>query len=111
VGNRLTQYQGAAKAFAALSDATANTLFTAFQAHPQYFTPRETRPETLKAFRDTYSIALRDFNTAGVVASHCGQRLSQLAGIHYDVYGTQVQLVKDRIGECLDAINNVVDLL
>jgi hypothetical protein len=34
VGNRLTQYGGAATAFRALSDATADTLFSAYQRHP-----------------------------------------------------------------------------
>lgn len=111
VGNRLTQYQGAAAAFAALSDATADTLYNAYQAHPDYFTPRTQAPTSLQDFRSSYSIALRDFNTAGVVAAHLGQRLSQLSGIHYNVYGTSVQLVKERITECLAAIDSVVNLL
>jgi cellulose biosynthesis protein BcsQ len=111
VGNRLTQYQGAAAAFAALSDATADTLFTAYQAHPRYFTPRASSPRNLQEFRSLYSIALRDFNTAGVVAAHLGQRLSQLTGVHYNVHGTQVQLVRERINECLTAIDSVVHLL
>jgi hypothetical protein len=111
VGNRLTQYQGAAAAFAALSDATADTLYTAYQAHPGYFTARSHPPTNLQLFRGEYSIPLRDFNTAGVVAAHLGQRLSQLRGTYYNIHGTQIQLVAARITECLNAIDSVVNLL
>jgi cellulose biosynthesis protein BcsQ len=111
VGNRLTQYQGAAAAFAALSDATADTLYTAYQRHPTYFTARPNAPTSLHDFRNSFSIALRDFNTAGVVAAHLGERLSKLSGTHYTVHGTQVQLVRERINECLTAIDGVVELL
>lgn len=111
VGNRLTQYQGAATAFAALSDATADTLFHAYRSHPHYFTSRSTAPMNLQEFRDLYSVPLRDFNTAGVVAAHLGQRLSNLTGRHYPVHGEQVQLVRDRIEECISAIDTVAAVL
>ncbi|TWU59503.1 ParA family protein [Crateriforma conspicua] len=111
VGNRLTQYQGAATAFAALSDATADTLFHAYQTHPTYFTDRDSTATSVQQFRDLYSVPLRDFNTAGVVAAHLGQRLSNLTGRHYPVHGTQVQLVRDRIDECISAIDAVTSRL
>ena len=111
VGNRLTQYQGAATAFGALSDATADTLFTAYQNHPDYFTTRLVTPTSVQDFRNTYSVPLRDFNTAGVVAAHLGQRLSNLTGRHYLVHGVQVQLVRERINECIRAIDSVVAML
>jgi cellulose biosynthesis protein BcsQ len=111
VGNRLTQYQGAATAFGALSDATADTLFAAYRSHAAYFTNRSAPPTTVQQFRDTYSVPLRDFNTAGVVAAHLGQRLSNLTGRHYPVHGIQVQLVRERIDECINAIDNVVKML
>lgn len=111
VGNRLTQYGGAARAFGALSDATADALFAAFQAHPGYFTPRPSPPTSLQSFRDSYSQPLRDFNTAGVVSAHLGRRLSSMAGGYYQVYGDQVQLNGDRIQECLDAVDGIVGLL
>lgn len=111
VGNRLTQYQGAATAFAALSDATADTLFHAYQSHPKYFTSRNSVPTNVQEFRNLYSVPLRDFNTAGVVAAHLGQRLSKLTGRHYPVHGEQVQLVRDRIEECIAAIDTVTAML
>lgn len=83
VGNRLTQHVGAATAFEALSDATADTLFAQFSRHPQYFTPRQIPVTNMAGFRDQYSVSLRDFNTAGVVAAHLGRPLSQLQGVPY----------------------------
>lgn len=111
VGNRLTQYSGAAAAFGALSDATADTLYNAYRANPGYFTTRTPAPTCLAEFRNTYSQPLRDFNTAGVVSAHLGNRLSQMTGGHYPVHGGSVQLHNDRIKECSDAIDAVVALL
>ena len=111
IGNRLTQYGGAAAAFSALSDATANTLWTAYQQHPNYFTNRNNTPGTLQAFRDAYSIPLRDFNTAGVVAAHLGERLSQMRSTHYQVHGGNVQINRERVVECLDAVDAVIQML
>lgn len=111
VGNRLTQYGGAAAAFSALSDATADTLWAAFQRHPNYFTARNHVPRTLAAFRDAYSVPLRDFNTAGVVAAHLGDRLSEMRGGHYPVHGGSVQINRERVVECLDALDAVINQL
>ena len=111
VGNRLTQYQGAAQAFSALSDATANTLFAAYQQHPQYFTPRPSPPTTVSGFRHDYSVALRDFNTAGVVAAHLGRRLSQMTGGYYPVHGQQVQINVERVTECVHAIDALLAMV
>jgi cellulose biosynthesis protein BcsQ len=111
VGNRLTQYEGAATAFSALSDATADTLFAAYQSHPQYFTPRPATSATVTDFRDNYSVPLRDFNTAGVVAAHLGQRLSQMGGGYYQVHGQQVQINSARVTECINALNALLAMV
>ena len=111
VGNRLTQYDGAATAFSALSDATADTLFAAYQSHPQYFTPRPVPSGTVAAFRDRYSVPLRDFNTAGVVAAHLGRRLSQMAGGYYPVHGQDVQINSARVTECITAIDALLAMV
>jgi cellulose biosynthesis protein BcsQ len=111
VGNRLTQYQGAATAFSALSDATAGTLFAAYQNHPQYFTPRAGPSNTVRSFRDNYSVALRDFNTAGVVAAHLGRRLSQMTGGYYEVHGQSVQINSARVTECVHAIDALLAMV
>lgn len=109
VGNRLTQGGGGtAAAFEALSDATADTLFQAYRRHKGYFS---TRPETIsssKEFRRAYSIPLRDFNTAGVVAAHLGCPLSQLEGGYNLVHGEDVQVNIERVRECEKALDDVL---
>ena len=111
VGNRLTQYGGAAAAFSALSDATADTLFSAYNTHPSYFTSRKAHKKSVAAFRSDYSVALRDFNTAGVVASHLGRPLSQLPGGYYDVHGTSVQINANRVSECETALDQLIGMV
>jgi len=111
VGNRLTQYGGAASAFGALSDATADALFAAYRSHPTYFTSRKPKPTTVSAFRNAYSQPLRDFNTAGVVSAHLGMRLSGMSGGYYEVHDHRVQVNGERIQECLDAVDGIVALL
>jgi len=108
VGNRLTQYDGAATAFKALSDATADTLFAAYQSSPNYFTKRTKKLKTLDEFRNAYSVALRDFNTAGVVSAHLGKPLSKMTARHYQVHGTNVQVHQERVAECTKALNDLL---
>jgi hypothetical protein len=108
IGNRLTQYGGAATAFRALSDATADSLYHAFKARPQDFTPRAKPIKSVGDFRDRYSVALRDFNTAGVVAAHLGRRLSGMEQTYYTVHGESVKVNLERIKDCLEALDEVV---
>ena len=107
----MTQYEGAATAFSALSDATADTLYQAYQTHPQYFTARNPAPSTIQEFRDSYAQPLRDFNTAGVVSAHLGRRLSNLQGGYYQIHGVPVQINSARVQECLQAVDAVVGQL
>ncbi|OKH54921.1 ATPase [Scytonema sp. HK-05] len=111
VGNRLTQYQGPAQAFRALSDATADTLYNAYKANPERFTPRNQSINSIEEFRDTYSVPLRDFNTAGVVAAHLGQPLSKMVQGHHKVYNQNVLVVKQRITDCEDALDQIIQRL
>ena len=111
VGNRLTQNLGAAAAFDALSGATAETLYNAYKNHPSYFASRSKPPKTKKEFQKLYSVPLRDFNTAGVVAAHLGQRMSELSDGYHSVHGQSVRINAARVKDCLDAIDDVVALL
>lgn len=111
IGNRLTQNLGPATAFAALSNATADTLYAAYNNHRTYFTDRANIPADIDEFRNSYSVPLRDFNTAGVVAAHLGERLSRLNNAYYDVHGSRVQVNRDRVQECLDAVDDVINQL
>jgi cellulose biosynthesis protein BcsQ len=111
VGNRLTQHEGAATAFMALSDATADTLFAAYQANPTFFTSRPRAIRTKAAFRSSYAVALRDFNTAGVVAAHVGKPLSAMTDRHYDVHGHQVRVNTERVKECTEALDELIHFI
>jgi len=108
IGNRLTQFDGAATAFNALSDASATALYNIYQQNPTYFSHPTTPIQNIDDFKANYSVLLRDFNTAGVVTSHLGTRLSLMRGNYYQVHGQRVQLNRDRIRECLDAVDAVI---
>jgi cellulose biosynthesis protein BcsQ len=108
VGNRLTQYAGAAAAFSALSDATADTLFKAYTKHPRFFTSRPKKATTVKEFRKDYSVPLRDFNTAGVVAAHLGRPLSTMSQGYYPVHGDNVKVNAGQVTECETALDKVL---
>jgi hypothetical protein len=108
IGNRLTQFEGAANAFNALSDASVHALYNIYAANPGYFTARPIPTNNIQDFRTNYSALLRDFNTAGVVTAHLGNRLSQMRANYYPVHGQQVQLNKQRIDECLDAVDSIL---
>ncbi|AVO36126.1 ParA family protein [Ottowia oryzae] len=111
VGNRLTQYEGAATAFEALSDATADTLFAAYQTHPSYFTPRTSKAKDVKSFRTNYSVPLRDFNTAGVVSAHLGKPLSKMHQQYYPVHGVNVKVNADKVKDCSDAVDSLIKFI
>ena len=108
VGNRLTQYKGAAKAFEAISSATAQTLFNAYQQHAARFSPVGGQIANIEQFKAAYSVQLRDFNTAGVVSAHRGYPVSQLKNGYYPVYGDSIKVSKSRIKECRNAIDLLV---
>jgi hypothetical protein len=111
VGNRLTQFLGAAAAFSALSNATSDTLFAAYQSHPSFFTRRPQKAKSVKAFRDDYSLVLRDFNTAGVVASHLGRPLSSMPQGYYEVHGTDVKVNSSQVTECEKALDELLAVI
>jgi hypothetical protein len=111
VGNRLTQFLGAAAAFSSLSDATADTLFAAYQTHPAFFTARAKPPKTIGGFRHAYSMALRDFNTAGVVSAHLGRPLSTMAQGYYPVHGVNVKVNSSQVTECEKALDELLDVI
>lgn len=111
IGNRLTQYSGAAKAFKALSDATSQGLYSIYQKNPNYFTPRGFSINDINDFKQNYAITLRDFNTAGIVTAHLGRLLNNMTESIYPVHGTNIQIDRGRINDCLSAIDNVIDML
>ncbi len=109
IGNRFTQYKGAAAAFAAFSDATADQLHGEFTSSPQRFSNRDAPATNRQEFLDAYVVELRDFNTAGVVAAHLGTPLSKMRQDYYPVHSDpDVKVNKSQITVGLQAIDNVV---
>ena len=111
IGNRLTQFEGPARAFAALSDATASALYDIYLKNQDYFVESTHDIEGKEAFREYYSIPLRDFNTVGVVCAHLGKLLSNLKQGYYKVYDADVKVNADKKVECLKAIDSIIDRL
>jgi cellulose biosynthesis protein BcsQ len=108
IGNRLTQNLGAAAAFAALSNASAASLYGLYLASPGRFTPRPTLANSQQQFINNYSMSLRDFNTAGVVAAHLGAPVTNLKRGRYPVHGNLVQINDDRVNDCRLALDSIV---
>lgn len=111
IGNRLTQFEGPATAFAALSDATATAPYDIYKQNPSYFVNATKAISTKEQFNNHYSITLRDFNTAGVVCAHLGRLLSSMKQGYYKVYNVDVKVNSEKIQECLKAIDMIVNRL
>jgi cellulose biosynthesis protein BcsQ len=96
VGNRFTQFKGAAAAYAAFSDATAVQLYAE-------------KPGNRDQFIAEYVGELRDFNTAGVVAAHHGTPLSKMRQDYYPVHNDpDVKVNKSQINAGLSAVDSIV---
>ena len=110
IGNRFTQFKGAAAAFAAFSDATADQLYNEFVKDSTRFSAREVTPTIKEDFVAAYFGELRDFNTAGVVAAHHGTPLSKMKQDYYPVHGDpDVKVNRSQIKLGLEAVDSVVD--
>lgn len=111
IGNRLTQNLGAAAAFAALSSASVESLYGLFVANSARFTTRSAPPVSQADFVGKYSVSLRDFNTAGVVAAHKGVPVSSLQSGSHRVHGKDVRVDNNRITDCRIALDILVRLV
>jgi hypothetical protein len=86
-------------------------LFAAYNRHPTFFTQRASKAKTVKPFRKDYSLALRDFNTAGVVAAHLGRPLSTMAQGYYQVHGTDVKVNSSQVTACENALDDLLAVI
>lgn len=111
IGNRFTQYDGSATAFSALSDAVGRELWSIYRASPTHFTSHASAPKSPKAFHKAFTVDVRDFNTAGVVAAHRGVLLRDLSGGEYRVHGKDVHVKTVRVTECADSVDAVVAMI
>lgn len=110
LGNRFTQQRGAAHAFKALSNQAIAKMYEEYQKNPDRFIENTSGVviDTQEKFESVYSVELRDFNSAGVVAANQGIPLSKMDRYIYHVYGEKIQVSKDQRNLCKSTIENLV---
>jgi cellulose biosynthesis protein BcsQ len=111
LGNRFTQKIGAAHAFKALSNEAIKKMYEEYNKNPDRFISNGYPVHDQKDFENLYSVELRDFNSAGVVAANQGIPLSKLDRTHYEVYGEDIQVSEKQRELCRDAITALVSKL
>lgn len=111
LGNRFTQKKGAAHAFKALSNEAIQKMYSEFQNNPDKFESVQQEVNSISDFETAYSIELRDFNSAGVVAANQGLPLSKMNKHTYMVYGEEIQVAKDQRELCKTTIEDLVGKL
>ncbi|MEN9665529.1 MAG: hypothetical protein RLZZ326_1892 [Planctomycetota bacterium] len=102
IKNRLTQYMGTASAFHTVLTSIDTLLNTQMQATPQMFSFASLANGTVE---------VRDFGTTGVVAFAEGTPFDNLRTGNHNIMGRQVQINRDYITLCNDAIEGVVQRL
>jgi cellulose biosynthesis protein BcsQ len=108
LGNRFTQKKGAAHAFKALSNEAITKMYEEYEKNPDKFEAASEAINNIEDFEKLYSIELRDFNSAGVVAANQGIPLSKMVKNIYKVYGEKIQVAKTQRDLCKDAIETLV---
>lgn len=111
LGNRFTQKIGAAHAFKALSNEAIGKMYSEYKKNPDKFENSKDEISDIDDFEKAYSIELRDFNSAGVVAANQGLPLSKMDKSTYEVYGEKIQVAKEQREKCKDAIEGLVSKL
>lgn len=108
LGNRFTQKKGAAHAFKALSGEAVLKMYQEYCKNPDRFIPVGSVIINQEQFEQEFSVELRDFNSAGVVAANQGIPLSKMDKHDYHVYGEQIQVSKEQRRLCKQVINELV---
>ncbi|MEQ8363972.1 MAG: ParA family protein [Cyclobacteriaceae bacterium] len=111
LGNRFTQKKGAAHAFKALSNEAIGKMYSEYSNNPDKFETSTATINNIADFESAYSIELRDFNSAGVVAANQGLPLSKMDKHTYEVYGEKIQVAKEQRDLCKQAIESLVSKL
>ena len=102
VKNRLTQYMGAASAYAAVLQAIQADVKGLLKTNPDLF--------TFKTVEQGF-VDIRDFQTTGVVAFAKGQPFSQVRAGKQSVNGHRVQVQQDYLDNCIDSLEGLVKSL
>jgi len=102
IRNRLTQYMGAASAYAAVLQAILTDVKGLLKTNPDLFTFKKV---------DLGFVDIRDFQTTGVVAFAKGQPFSHVRAGKQTVNGHRVQVKQDYLGHCMEALENLAKAL
>jgi len=102
VKNRLTQYMGPASAYYSVLTSIDAHLQSLLSSHPSIFTFSNLSNGTAE---------VRDFQTTGVVAFARGTFFSHLNSGNHQLQGRKVQVAKEYVKHCRDAIEAIVDAL
>lgn len=111
LGNRFTQKKGAAHAFKALSNEAIKKMYTEYANNPNRFVASKITGVNINdqtSFENEYSVELRDFNSAGVVAANQGIPMSKMDKHTYKVYGEDIQVEKKQRDACKKTIKELV---
>lgn len=100
--NRLTQYMGAASAYAAVLQAIQKDIDGLLKTNPEIF--------TFKKIKDGF-VDIRDFQTTGVVAFAKGLPFSKLISGKQTINGHRVQVKEDYRINSIDSIEQLVSQL
>ncbi len=100
--NRITQYMGPASAYAAVLSAIESDVSGLLMTHPHLF--------TFNKIKDG-SVAIRDFQTTGVVAFAKGLPFSKLKPGKQSLSGHRVQVKEDYRLQVVASINSLVSKL
>lgn len=100
--NRLTQYMGAASAYAAVLSAIEHEVAQLIHLHPDIFTFDEA---------ENGFVEVRDFQTTGVVAFAKGLPFSRVVVGKQSVNGHRVQVKQEYLENARNAIDDLVDKL
>lgn len=102
VKNRLTQYMGAASAYAAVLDAIEKDVENLLKSNPEIFTFTKIEPGFVE---------IRDFQTTGVVAFAKGLPFSKLPVGKQTINGHRVQVKEGYLTNAKDAMEGLVSRL
>lgn len=111
LGNRFTQKKGAAHAYKALSNEATSKMWHEYQSSNRNFRATSSPITTQADFEKEFSVELRDFNSAGVVAANLGIPLNAMDQHTYQVYGEDIQVSKEQRELCKQTIENLVSKL
>jgi len=86
-------------------------MYDEYVSHPDRFINSTAAVNSQAEFENEFSMELRDFNSAGVVAANQGIPLSKMDKHDYYVYGEKIQVSKEQRQLCKDVIVKLVSKL